>query len=246
MSRNPVVADSPTEAAGDAPAPVAFDGVSMSFGGESLLADVSFSLPPGSFHFLTGASGSGKTTVLKLIYMAERASAGAIHLFGRDLRQVTRSERPGILRRMGVVFQDFRLIDHLSVFDNAALGPRVSGRRPADYRAEVAELLAWVGLGGRLRAMPASLSAGEKQRLALARAVVNRPELILADEPTGNLDGAIALRILRLFSELNKFGATVLIASHDEELVARSGMPRLHLSDGRLTRFDAAAPRRAF
>jgi cell division transport system ATP-binding protein len=163
-----------------------------------------------------------------------------VSVFGHDLARLARAERPLLRRRIGMVFQDFRLIDHLSVFDNAALAPRVSGRRPADYRADVAELLGWVGLGGRMSAKPALLSAGEKQRLALARAVVNRPDLILADEPTGNLDGAIALRILRLFSELNKFGATILIASHDEELVARSGMPRLHLSDGRLTRFDGA------
>ncbi len=245
MSRNaepPYSPDGVTEA--DLPDPVAFDEVTIRLGGENVFSQVSFSLAPGSFHFLTGASGSGKTTMLKLIYMAERASSGRISLFGRNLAGVARADRPQLRRRMGVVFQDFRLLDHLSVFDNAALAPRVSGRRPNDYRAEVAELLTWVGLGGRMNVMPAVLSAGEKQRLALARAVVNRPDLILADEPTGSLDGAVALRILRLFSELNKLGVTILIASHDEELVARSGMPRLHLSDGRLTRFDGA--RRSF
>jgi cell division transport system ATP-binding protein len=226
------------------PPPVAFDEVTVRLGGETIFSQVSFSLAPGSFNFLTGASGSGKTTLLKLIYMAEKASEGRICLFGQDLAGVARADRPALRRRMGVVFQDFRLLDHLSVFDNAALAPRVSGRRPADYRMEVAELLSWVGLRARMNVRPPVLSAGEKQRLALARAVVNRPELILADEPTGSLDGAVALRILRLFSELNKLGVTILIASHDEELVARSGMPRLHLSDGRLTRFESA--RRSF
>ncbi len=241
MSRNPVLPPAPSaEPQARAPAPIVFDDVSMRFGAETLFSQVSFDLPAGSFHFLTGASGSGKTSLLRLIYMALAPTGGRIGLFGHDLSRLARVERPRLRRRIGVVFQDFRLLDHLSVFDNAALPPRLDGRRSGDYREEVAELLAWVGLGARMDAKPASLSAGEKQRLALARAVVNRPDLILADEPTGNLDGGIALRVLRLFSELHKSGATVLIASHDEELVARSGMPRLHLSDGRLTRFDGA------
>ncbi|HEV2362873.1 MAG TPA: ATP-binding cassette domain-containing protein [Caulobacteraceae bacterium] len=217
-----------------------FDDVVVRFdGGEPVLAGVSFALAPGSFHFVTGASGSGKTTVLKLIAMAERPSSGRIRLFGRDVTAIGKAERAPLRRRLGVVFQEFGLQDHLTAFDNVALACRAAGRRWRDYRAEVAELLGWVGLGGRMAALPAALSAGERQRLALARAVINRPELLIADEPTGAVDNALALRLLRLFTDLNKVGVTVLIASHDEDLVARSGAPRLHLSDGRLTAFPA-------
>ena len=207
----------------------------MRYGREpEVLKDISFELPRGSFHFLTGPSGSGKSTLLKLIYLAEQASRGRIEIFGRDLALVKRAERPTMRRKIGVVLQEFRLLDHLSVFDNAALGPRIAGRKPADYRADVADLLAWVGLGDRMHAMPPALSGGEKQRLAIARAVINRPDILLADEPTGNVDEAMALRILRLFVELNRVGATVLIASHNTDLVARSGRPTLSLEGGRL------------
>lgn len=240
MSRNPDAAAAEANGAQTHQGPIVrFDGVSMRYGREpETLKDISFALEPGSFHFLTGASGSGKSTLLKLMYMAERASRGRVELFGRDLNGVPRQERPLMRRRIGVVFQEFRLLDHLSTFDNAALAPRIAGKKPAAYRADVAELLTWVGLGQRMHAMPAALSGGEKQRLAIARAVINRPEVLLADEPTGNVDGAMGLRILRLFTELNRLGTTILIASHDEELVARSGKPVLHLEDGRLTQFD--------
>jgi len=199
-----------------------------------VLKDISFELPHGSFHFLTGPSGSGKSTLLKLIYLAEQASRGRIEIFGEDMALLKRADRPMMRRRIGVVFQEFRLLEHLTVFDNAALAPRIAGRKPESYRADVADLLAWVGLGDRMHAMPPSLSGGEKQRLAIARAVINRPDILLADEPTGNVDEAMAVRILRLFSELNRVGATVLIASHDTDLVARSGMPVLNLDGGRL------------
>ncbi len=205
-----------------------------------ILRDVGFALPRGSFHFLMGASGSGKSTLLKLIYLAERASRGRIELFGRDVAQVRQQDRPFLRRRIGVVFQEFRLLDHLSTFDNAALALRVLGSKPANYRQDVAELLTWVGLGNRMHAMPQALSGGEQQRLAIARAVIHRPDILLADEPTGNVDSALGFRILRLFTELNRLGATVLIASHDEELVARSGKPVLHLENGRLSRYDGA------
>jgi cell division transport system ATP-binding protein len=198
------------------------------------LSEVSFDLQPGSFHFLTGPSGAGKSSLLKLIYLAARPSEGMVSLFGRDLAQLPRSELPQLRRRIGVVFQDFRLLDHLSAFDNAALPLRLAGQKPKAYKDDVAELLAWVGLGARLNAMPATLSGGEKQRLAIARAVVGRPEILLADEPTGNVDHDMAERILRLFVELNRSGTTVLIASHDRELVARAGMPQLRLAHGRL------------
>ncbi|HTX49357.1 MAG TPA: ATP-binding cassette domain-containing protein [Caulobacteraceae bacterium] len=243
MSRKPIATPA---VAWDSAAPqtvVRFEGVSMRYGREpEVLKDISFELPRGSFHFLTGPSGSGKSTLLKLIFLAEQASRGRIEIFGRDVALMKRAERPAMRRKIGVVFQEFRLLDHLSVFDNAALGPRIAGRKAADYRADVADLLAWVGLGDRMHAMPPALSGGEKQRLAIARAVINRPDILLADEPTGNVDDTMALRILRLFVELNRVGATVLIASHDRDLVARAGVPALKLEDGRLAPHPGFAP----
>src|SRR5580704_9607982 len=235
MSRKPIARPSRNAEFGAPGAVVRFEGVSMRYGREpEVLKDISFDLPRGSFHFLTGPSGSGKSTLLKLIYLAEQATRGRIEIFGQDLATLKRKDRPVMRRRIGVVFQEFRLLDHLSAFDNAALGPRIAGRKPAAYRSDVADLLGWVGLGDRMHAMPQALSGGEKQRLAIARAVINRPDILLADEPTGNVDEAMALRILRLFMELNRVGTTLLIASHDTELIARSGMPALRLEEGRL------------
>jgi cell division transport system ATP-binding protein len=232
-----VAEDNPTPPEEAAPI-VRFEGVGMRYGrAPEVLRDISFELRPGSFHFLTGPSGAGKSSLLKLMYLAHRPSRGLISLFGRDVASLPRSELPYLRRRIGVVFQDYHLLDHVSVFDNAALPLRIVGVKPRQYNADVAELLTWVGLGRRFNAMPATLAGGEKQRLAIARAVVGRPELILADEPTGNIDPEMSLRILRLFVELNKLGTTVLIASHDQDLVARSGMPVMHLDQGRLTRF---------
>ena len=246
MSRKPNVPPIDVPDSYPAQAAVRFEGVSMRYGREpEVFRDISFELERGSFHFLTGASGSGKSTLLKLVYLAEQATRGRIEIFGEDLALLKRRERPVMRRRIGVVFQEFRLLDHLNVFDNAALAPRIAGRRPSDYRGDVADLLAWVGLGDRMHAMPPALSGGEKQRLAIARAVINRPEILLADEPTGNVDEAMALRILRLFMELNRVGATVLIASHDTDLVARSGMPVLHLEAGRLAQGAGFDPEEA-
>jgi cell division transport system ATP-binding protein len=215
---------------------VRFDDVSMRYGrGAEILKDLSFSLAPGSFHFITGSSGAGKSSLLKLIYLAAKPSKGLVHLFGRDTSELEPADKPFVRRRIGVVFQDFRLLDHLSTFDNAALPLRLAGRHPDSYRADVAELLSWVGLRHRMRAMPPTLAGGEKQRLAIARAVVNRPDILLADEPTGNVDHNLALRIFRLFVQLNRLGTTIVIATHDQDLVARSGRPVLHLEDGRLT-----------
>ena len=212
-----------------------FDGVGMRYGrAAEVLRDVNFALAPGSFHFLTGPSGAGKSSLLKLIYLAERPSRGTIELFGRDVDAVAPSDRPFLRRRIGVVFQEFKLLDHLSAFDNVALPLRIAGQKPESYRADVAELLHWVGLGARMQAMPPTLSGGEKQRLAIARAVVAKPEILLADEPTGNVDAEMGARILRLFVELNRLGTTVLIASHDQGLIAKSGQPVLHLEGGRL------------
>jgi len=199
-----------------------------------VLRDVSFELKRGSFHFLTGASGAGKSSLLKLIYLAHRPSRGLVSLFGRDISTVPRRDMPQLRRRIGVVFQEYRLLDHISAFDNAALPLRIARLRPRDYRGDVGELLTWVGLGRKFNALPPTLAGGEKQRLAIARAVVGRPEILLADEPTGNIDQAMGLRILRLLVELNRMGTTVLVASHDQDLVARSGMPVMRLEEGRL------------
>jgi cell division transport system ATP-binding protein len=229
MSRNPGA-----ETAMNAdPAIVRFDDVSMRYGrGPEVLRDLTFALEPGSFHFVTGPSGAGKSSLLKLIYLAAKPSKGLIHLFGQDISRVAVKDQPFLRRRIGVVFQEFRLLEHLTAFDNAALPLRIAGAKPDDYRSDVAELLTWVGLKNRMHAMPATLAGGEKQRLAIARAVVARPDIILADEPTGNVDHEMAMRIYRLFVELNRLGATILIATHDQDLVARSGRPVLHIDSG--------------
>jgi cell division transport system ATP-binding protein len=246
MSRTADVSPTPTDATPDPDAldgPIVhFEGVGLRYGrAPEVLRDLSFDLEPGSFHFLTGASGAGKSSLLRLIDLALKPSRGMISLFGQDTARIRREDRPFVRRRIGVVFQDKRLLEHLSAFENVALPLRLAGRKLADYRADVTELLTWVGLQDRIEARPPVLSGGEQQRLAIARAVVNRPDILLADEPTGDVDQAMALRILRLFVELNRLGATVLVASHDEQLVARSGRPVLHLEDGRLTRLGGIA-----
>jgi cell division transport system ATP-binding protein len=220
---------------------IRFEDVGMRYGrAPEVLRDVSFELAPGSFHFITGPSGAGKSSLLKLIYLAHRPSRGLIGMFGRDIATLPRRELPQLRRRIGVVYQDYRLLDHISAFDNAALPLRIAGLKPQSYAADVAELLTWVGLGRKFNALPPTLAGGEKQRLAIARAVVGRPDLLLADEPTGNIDRQMGLRILRLLVELNRLGTTVLVASHDQDLVARSGMPVMQLDQGRLTRGPSA------
>src|SRR5580698_5543468 len=214
---------------------VRFENVGMRYGsGPEVLRDVSFSLEPGSFTFLTGLSGAGKTTLLKLMYVAEPPSRGLITLFNNDLATARRGDLPALRRRIGVVFQDFRLLDHLSAFDNVALPLRLAGTREGDYVKDVEELLSWVGLGDRMHARPPTLSGGEQQRVAIARAVVARPDLLLADEPTGNVDPDIAERLVRLFEELNRLGTTVLIATHDRSLLERTKAREMRLVDGRL------------
>ena len=214
---------------------VRFENVGMRYGpGPEVLRDVAFTLDPGSFTFLTGPSGAGKSTLLKLMYLAEPPSRGLITLFGQDLASAGRRQFPALRRRIGVVFQDFRLLAHLSAFDNVALPLRIAGRDAADHRQDVEELLSWVGLGGRLDARPATLSGGEQQRVAIARAVVARPDLLLADEPTGNVDPDMGQRLIRLFEELNKLGTTVLIATHDRSLIESARAREMRLVDGRL------------
>lgn len=214
---------------------IRFENVGMRYGpGPEVLRDVTFQLESGTFTFLTGPSGAGKSTLLKLLYLAEPPSRGLITLFGTDLATARRSVFPTLRRRIGVVFQDFRLLDHLSAFDNVALPLRLAGRKPADYTHDVEELLGWVGLGDRMNAKPPTLSGGEQQRVAIARAVVGQPDLLLADEPTGNVDPEIAQRLIRLFGELNRLGTTVLIATHDRGLIERARSREMRLVDGRL------------
>lgn len=215
---------------------VRFENVGMRYGlGPEILRDLNFTLEPGSFHFLTGQSGAGKSSLLRLLYLAHRPSRGLVTMFGRDIATAKRQVLTELRRKMGVVFQDFRLLDHLSARDNVALSLRVAGVREADIAEPVGELLAWVGLADRVHALPPTLSGGEKQRLAIARSVIRRPELLLADEPTGNVDPKTSLRLLRLFEELHKLGTTVIIATHDESLLSHFKHPRLHLESGALT-----------
>lgn len=214
---------------------VRFENVAMRYGvGREVLRDVNFVLEPGSFTFLTGPSGAGKTTLLKLVLMAEQPSRGIISIFGSNLALLKRAELPSLRRRIGVVFQEFRLLDHLSAFDNVALPLRLAGRRVGDFRKDVEELLSWVGLGERLDDKPPTLSGGEQQRVAIARAVVAKPEILLADEPTGNVDPDIGERLIRLFVELNRFGTTVMIATHDRALIESTRARELRLVDGKV------------
>jgi cell division transport system ATP-binding protein len=214
---------------------VQFDNVGLRYGhGPEILQDVSFALPAGSFHFLTGSSGAGKSTLLRLMYLAQNPQRGRVVLFGRDIAQARRYELPALRRRVGVVFQEFRLLDHLSMLDNVALPLRVAGATEADVRKFVPDLLAWVGLADHMDAKPPTLSGGQKQRVAIARAVIGRPDLLLADEPTGNVDDHIAMRLMYLFEELNKLGTTVVIATHNENLVSRLPFPCMRLENGKL------------
>ncbi|MBL8704164.1 MAG: cell division ATP-binding protein FtsE [Rhodospirillales bacterium] len=214
---------------------VRFENVGFNYGdGPMVLHDVAFDLEPGTFHFLTGPSGAGKTSLLRLMYLADRPTSGAIRLFGRDTVSLSRLEAPVVRRRIGVVFQDFRLLPHLSAFDNVALPLRVASVGEPEIRQHVGELLSWVGLADAMDARPKTLSGGEQQRLAIARAVVARPDLLVADEPTGNVDDHNAMRMMRLFQNAHHYGATVVVATHNAQLVQRYGYPQLHLQAGRL------------
>ena len=200
--------------------------------GSQVLRDVSFHLRPGSFYFLTGPSGAGKTSLLRLLFMTNKPTSGRLHLFGEDITDYSASKRADLRRRIGIVFQDFRLLDHLTTWENVALPLRVVGRKMSHYKEDVTDLLQWVGLGDRMHAYPDVLSGGEKQRAAIARAVIGKPELLLADEPTGNVDPAMARRLLRLFVELNRLGTSVIIATHDHLLMEQFKAPRLQLEAG--------------
>ena len=211
------------------------ENVGLRYGdGPEILRDVSFAVRSGDFYFLTGPSGSGKSSLLKLLFLALRPTRGTLRIFGEDVGSLSHSRLPLIRRRIGVVFQEFRLLDHLSTYDNVALPLRVAGRSEPSYRRDVMDLLDWVGLAEKSADLPPVLSGGEKQRAAIARAVIAKPQLLLADEPTGNVDPVLAKRLLHLFLELNRLGTTMLIATHDKGLVRQAERPVLHLEQGAL------------
>ena len=220
------------------------DKVSFGYDRGETLSDLSAEIAPGSFHFLTGPSGAGKTTLMKLLYLEHRPSRGLFELFGEEPSALGPAAVAQMRRRIGIIFQAARLLDHLSVLDNIALPLVAGGKRVADYLEEITELVRWVGLEHRGDALPPQLSAGEKQRAAIARAVVNAPDLILADEPTGNIDPEMGGRILRLLIELNRLGKTVVLATHDLGLVrsAKGAVAAriLRIADGHLAQAAAA------
>ncbi|MPT47946.1 MAG: cell division ATP-binding protein FtsE [Sphingobium sp.] len=200
---------------------IEFENIGLRYGTDKeVLSDVNFALTTGGFYFLTGASGAGKTSLLRLLYLAQRPSRGVLRLFGEDVVMMHRDRLPGFRRRIGVVFQDFRLVPHLSAYDNIALPLRLSGLEESAVAPPVEEMLTWVGLGERAHALPAALSGGEQQRIAIARAVIARPDILVADEPTGNVDPDMARRLLSLFEALNRLGTTIVIATHDLPLIS--------------------------
>ncbi|MBB5754963.1 cell division ATP-binding protein FtsE [Prosthecomicrobium pneumaticum] len=218
---------------------IRFENVGLRYGmGPEVLRDLNLRIDPRSFQFLTGPSGAGKTTLLRLLFLALKPTRGLITVFGRDTATLPKADLPALRRRIGVVYQDFRLLDHLTTFENVALPLRVLGREESSYRADVVELLKWVGLGDRMHAYPPVLSGGEKQRAAIARALIGQPEILLADEPTGNVDPPLAKRLLRLFIELNRLGTSVVIATHDIGLMNQFDARRLVLHEGRLTIYE--------
>jgi len=214
---------------------IRFENVGLRYGmGPEVLRDISFTIPSGSFRFLTGPSGAGKTSLLRLMFLALKPTRGLITVFDRDTSLLARHEMPQLRKRIGIVFQDFRLLDHMTTYENVSLPLHVRGREEAGYRAEVEELLHWVGLGDRMNVLPPVLSGGEKQRAAIARALIDQPEVLLADEPTGNVDSPLARRLLRLFVELNRLGTAVVIATHDLRLMEQVDARRMLLDGGRL------------
>lgn len=222
-----------------APTVVEMKGVGIRYDqGPEILSDINLSLKKGSFHFLTGKSGAGKTSLLSLMYLAQRPSRGALGVFGQNVNFANRDALAVLRRRIGVVFQDFRLIEHLSAFDNVALPLRVCGMSEKEIKKRVKELLSWVELDKHMFEKTSTLSGGEKQRIAIARAVINRPDILLADEPTGNVDNDIARKLMKLFIELNKLGTTVVIATHSDKLITDFPYPRLHLVNGGLRVFQ--------
>ncbi len=220
---------------------ITLEHISMEYtAGQPILKDVSLTLERGSFHFLTGASGAGKSTLLSLLSLQGRATHGKFHMFGENVTQMKREELPRLRRRIGIVLQDYRLLDHLTVLENVALPLKVMGESDEVITPKALELLEWIGLSEHQNAKPPTLSGGQKQRAAIARAVITKPDILLADEPTGNLDSELAQRFMYLFEALNQTGTTVLIASHDEHLISLFNYPILRLKNGSLVRHVSA------
>ena len=218
---------------------IRFENVGLRYGmGPEILRDLTFHIPERSFQFLSGPSGAGKTSLLRLLFLSMKPTRGLITVFGKDRARITRAELPHLRRRIGMVFQEFRLLDHMTTYENVALPLRVRGREEVNYRGDVTELLKWVGLGDRMHVLPPVLSGGEKQRAAIARALIEQPEILLADEPTGNVDPPLARRLLRLFIELNRLGTAVVIATHDLGLMEQVDARRMILAGGRLDIYD--------
>ena len=214
---------------------IKFEHIGLRYGiGPEILSDINFELAPGSFHFLSGPSGAGKTSLMSLLCLGRRPTRGIVTMFGQNTAALSRAQMAAQRQRIGVVFQDFRLLPHMSAFDNVALPLRIAGKGEGEIQANVDELLDWVGLGEAKHALPNTLSGGEQQRIAIARAVITRPRLLLADEPTGNLDDTIGLRLMNLFEQLNKMGTTIVIATHNQAMMDHFGHARLILSAGRL------------
>lgn len=214
---------------------VRFENVGLRYGlGPEILRDLNFEIPARSFQFLTGPSGAGKSSLLRMLFLLLRPTRGLVQMFGEDVSLLDKDEAAKLRQRIGIVLQDFRLLDHMTTYENVALPFRVRGREESSYRREVIDLLKWVGLGERMDALPPILSGGEKQRAAIARAVIGRPEMLLADEPTGNVDPALGKRLLRLFVELNKIGTAIVIATHDMALMDQYDARRLVLHQSRL------------
>ena len=223
---------------------ISLENVSMCYNdGDDILSDLSFELDKGSFHFLMGNSGAGKSTLLKLMYLAHFPSRGQVSIMGQDVGEISRSELPLLRRKIGVVFQEFQLLEHMTVFDNVALPLRVMGRDEKQVHSVVDEILRWVGLADFMKVKPVILSGGQKQRVAIARAVVTNPDMLIADEPTGSVDEASARKLMRLFTALNDQGTTVVFATHSADLARRYAYPVLHLNHGQIdyyNRFDDA------
>lgn len=215
---------------------IRFDNVGLRYGiGPEVISDITFTLQAGSFHFLCGPSGAGKTSLLRLLYLGRRQTRGLISMFDQNISTLKRAELVPLRQRIGVVFQDFRLLNHMSAFDNVALPLRISGRPQGEIQNNVEEILRWIGLGDYMHALPTTLSGGQQQRIAIARAVINRPKLLLADEPTGNLDDEIGYKLLNLFEQLNRMGTTILIATHNQQLIDHFPHDRMMLHRGQLT-----------
>lgn len=214
---------------------VRLEKVSMGYlSGQEVLRDITLSINRGGFYFLSGASGVGKSSLLNIIALSARPTRGGVRLFGTETTKLMRQQLPMFRRRIGTVFQDYRLIDHLNIEENVGLPLKIAGEPKSQITEKVSELLEWVGLGAYHKAKPEILSGGQKQRAAIARAVISKPDILLADEPSGNLDSALRVKFMYLFETLNKNGTTIVFATHDENLISMFNYPVMRLKDGRL------------